>query len=77
MDINLIVLFTKEKIKDEFVGFVISRGSTNGRCVYQGIRQGRYYLLPSGNKKYLSHGTPIKSARRHGNNFVYDDIEEA
>ena len=55
---------------------MVSRGSTNGRCVYEGVGKGRYYMLPSGGKKYLAQGTPIKAASRVKNNFVYDDDDE-
>jgi len=51
------------------VGFVISRGSTNGRCVYEGPRGGRYYMMSSGGKKYLANGTPIKEAKRVDDGF--------
>jgi hypothetical protein len=65
----MIFYYNIEKTKDKFIGFVISRGCTNGRCVYEGPQDGRYYLYPSGGKKYLAPGTPITKARKNGSNF--------
>jgi hypothetical protein len=48
---------------------VISRGSTNGRCVYEGPQEGRYYLTSGGNKQYLSNGARIKQACRRDGKF--------
>ena len=62
-------LFFQDSNNDKFVGFLISDGSTNGRCVYEGPRGGRYYMMPSGGKKYLANGTPIKEAKRVDNRF--------